>query len=207
MEVREYNKYDLMEMISLFQKTVHLVNIRDYTQEQIDVWAPDFIDNEKWAKELSEHHTFVAVHDSIIVGFGDIDGGGYLDRLYVHHEYQRQGVASMLCDRLESMVAPGVPVRTDASITARPFFENRGYKVVKEQFVERNGVFLKNYNMELSNMEKPILNEHNKQEYPPMHTAEHLLNGEMARRYGHGRAFSAHIERKSRSLTIICRKA
>lgn len=37
------------------------------------------------------------------------------------------------------------------------------------------------------------LNEHNKQEYPPMHSAEHLVNGEIARRYGCGRAFSAHI--------------
>ena len=49
-------------------------------------------------------------------------------------------------------------------------------------------------------METPILNEHNKQEYPPMHSAEHLLNGEMARRYGCGRAFSAHIERKKSKL-------
>lgn len=49
-------------------------------------------------------------------------------------------------------------------------------------------------------MEQPHLNDHNKQEYPPMHTAEHLLNGEMARRYGHGRAFSAHIERKKSKL-------
>lgn len=44
------------------------------------------------------------------------------------------------------------------------------------------------------------LNEHNKEEYPPMHTAEHLLNGEMARRYSCGRAFSAHIERKKSKL-------
>ncbi|MCM1163610.1 MAG: hypothetical protein NC339_05105 [Muribaculaceae bacterium] len=48
--------------------------------------------------------------------------------------------------------------------------------------------------------ETTILNEHNKQEYPPMHTAEHLLNGEMARRYGRGRAFCAHIERKKSKL-------
>lgn len=47
---------------------------------------------------------------------------------------------------------------------------------------------------------QPVLNEHNKQEYPPMHTAEHLLNGEMARRYGQGRAFSAHVERKKSKL-------
>lgn len=44
------------------------------------------------------------------------------------------------------------------------------------------------------------LNEHNKQEYPPMHTAEHLLNGEISRRFGCGRAFSAHVERKKSKL-------
>lgn len=46
----------------------------------------------------------------------------------------------------------------------------------------------------------PQLNSHNKEEYPPMHTAEHLLNGEIARRYGCGRAFSAHIERRKSKL-------
>ena len=46
----------------------------------------------------------------------------------------------------------------------------------------------------------PKINEHNKQEYPPMHTAEHLLNGEIARRYKCGRAFSSHIERKKSKL-------
>ena len=50
-------------------------------------------------------------------------------------------------------------------------------------------------------MEEEIkLNEHNKQEYPPMHSAEHLLNGEMARRFGCGRAFSGHVERKKSKL-------
>lgn len=39
-------------------------------------------------------------------------------------------------------------------------------------------------------------NQHNKQEYPPMHTAEHILNGTMVRMFGCGRSFSAHIERK-----------
>lgn len=56
-------------------------------------------------------------------------------------------------------------------------------------------------------MGNPILNEHNKQEYPPMHSAEHLLNGEMARRYGCGRAFSAHIERKKSKLDYRLPKA
>lgn len=44
------------------------------------------------------------------------------------------------------------------------------------------------------------MNEHNKQEYPPMHSAEHLINGDIDRRYRCGRAFSAHIERKKSKL-------
>ena len=45
-------------------------------------------------------------------------------------------------------------------------------------------------------MEEPILNAHNKEEYPPMHTAEHILNGTMVRMFGCTRSRNAHIERK-----------
>ncbi len=44
--------------------------------------------------------------------------------------------------------------------------------------------------------QEPILNEHNKQEYPPMHTAEHFLNQTMVRMFGCPRSRNAHIERK-----------
>lgn len=157
MEIRRYNKSDLAVIIRLFHDTVHKVNIKDYTQEQVDVWAPETIDTEKWDKSLSEHHTFVVVHDSKIIGFGDIDNSGYLDRLYVHPDYQKQGVATLLCDKLESVADTGTAIRTHASITAKPFFEERGYMVVKEQLVERNGIFLKNYIMELRSPGKASL--------------------------------------------------
>ena len=45
-------------------------------------------------------------------------------------------------------------------------------------------------------MEEPILNAHNKEEYPPMHTAEHILNATMVRMFGCPRSKNAHIERK-----------
>lgn len=45
-------------------------------------------------------------------------------------------------------------------------------------------------------MEEPILNSHNKEEYPPMHTAEHILNGTMVKMFGCPRSRNAHIERK-----------
>jgi Ser-tRNA(Ala) deacylase AlaX len=45
-------------------------------------------------------------------------------------------------------------------------------------------------------MEEPVLNAHNKEEYPPMHTAEHILNATMVRMFGCPRSRNAHIERK-----------
>ena len=44
--------------------------------------------------------------------------------------------------------------------------------------------------------ETPILNEHNKAEYPPMHSVEHILNQTMVRMFGCERSRNAHIERK-----------
>ena len=48
--------------------------------------------------------------------------------------------------------------------------------------------------------QQPLLNEHNKQEYPPMHTCEHIVNRTMVNLFGCGRAVSAHIERKKSKL-------
>ena len=101
-----------------------------------------------WNQSFQEHFTIVAVDNNLIVGFGDIDKTGYLDRLYIHSDYQRQGIAAAICDQLEQAV-PGTIV-THASITARPFFEKRGYIIVKKQEVERQGIFLTNYVMEKS---------------------------------------------------------
>ena len=52
-------------------------------------------------------------------------------------------------------------------------------------------------------MEQPQLNEHNKQEYPPMHTAEHIVNQTMVRMFGCGRSVAAHIERKKSKLDYL----
>ncbi len=50
-------------------------------------------------------------------------------------------------------------------------------------------------------METPELNAHNKEEYPPMHTAEHLLNQTMVRMFGCERSRNAHIERKKSKIS------
>ena len=102
---------------------------------------------EEWDKSFQEHKTIVALESGEIVGFGDIDNTGYLDRLFVHKNHQRKGIASAICDELERSVN-FEHITTHASITAKPFFQHRGYRVVKEQEVIRYGIALKNYVME-----------------------------------------------------------
>lgn len=146
MIIRKYQQEDCKEITELFYNTVHTVNSKDYSKEQLTVWDTGKADLEQWNRSLLEHYSFVAVDHQMIAGFGDIDSMGYFDRLYVHKDHQRKGIATALCEVLEKAV-PG-KIITHASITARPFFENRGYKVVTEQQVVRQNIPLTNYIME-----------------------------------------------------------
>ena len=146
MVVREYQPADCKEIIRLFYDTVHSVNAKDYTEEQLAVWATGKEEQGEWDRSLHGHYSLVSLADGIITGFGDIDQSGYLDRLYVHKDFQGKGVASAICDKLEQAVKGKIV--THASVTARPFFEKRGYQVIKEQRVERQGIVLNNYIME-----------------------------------------------------------
>lgn len=146
MMLRDYTKTDCAQLARLFYDTVHTVNAKDYTQEQLDAWATNRVNLEEWNESFQAHYTVVAEMDGKIVGFGDMDEVGYLDRLYVHKDYQRQGVATAICDALEQNTK-AAEFTTHASITAKPFFEKRGYTVRREQQVERRGVWLTNYVM------------------------------------------------------------
>lgn len=147
MILRSYRPSDLQALARLFYDTVHTVNARDYTPAQLEVWATGTVDLEGWNRSLSQHRTLVAEIGGTIAGFGDMDDTGYLDRLYVHKDYQSRGVATAICDALERG-AGAARFTTHASITARPFFEKRGYRVLREQQVERQGLLLTNYVME-----------------------------------------------------------
>lgn len=104
MKIRRYASSDIDEVIKLFYGTVHTVNAADYTSEQLDAWAPKDMDASVWDASLKRHYAVVAVEEGKIIGFGDIDADGYLDRLYVRAEYIGKGVGTAICDRLESAV-------------------------------------------------------------------------------------------------------
>lgn len=110
MELRAYQPADLEEIYQLFYDTVHSVNRKDYGLEQLDAWAPRQMDRPRWEQSLADHETWVAWEDGKIVGFGDLGEGGYLDRLYVHKDFVRKGIASALAGPAGGIrCGPGLP--------------------------------------------------------------------------------------------------
>ena len=149
MYLRKYQSEDCKELTELFYHTVHTVNAKDYTKEQLDAWAPAAPDTERWRASLEKHYALVALTDGTIAGFGDIDETGYLDRLYVHKDRIRRGAGGALLTKLENAF-PVTEITTHASITAKPFFEAKGYVAVMEQRVTRRGVTMTNFVMKKS---------------------------------------------------------
>ncbi len=150
--IRKIKAEDLELIVALFKETVHHVNAKHYTPLQLQVWAPDHIhySDDRWQSLLSNIAYLVEIN-AVIVGFADMTIDGYLDRLFVHKNHQRQGIASMLVHKLESILLESgvIKITTEASITAKPFFEKIGYRALKEQNKPRlGGIVLTNYLME-----------------------------------------------------------
>ena len=95
MIIRPYQTADCEALARLFYDTVHTVNAKDYTEQQLNAWATGTVDLEAWDRSLTAHFTLVAEENGVITGFGDMDSSGYLDRLYVHRDFQGKGIASV----------------------------------------------------------------------------------------------------------------
>ncbi|MCP0913763.1 GNAT family N-acetyltransferase [Legionella sp. 27cVA30] len=93
---------DLESIVELFKDTVHGVNANDYTLEQLAAWAPQHIHHTqaRW-QSLLGNIALAAEIDGLLVGFADLTHHGYLDRLFVHKNYLRQGIAARLVKQLE----------------------------------------------------------------------------------------------------------
>ncbi|MFB8792295.1 MAG: GNAT family N-acetyltransferase [Potamolinea sp.] len=150
MKVRTYEIGDAEAIMNLFYDTVHEVNIRDYTKEQVDAWAPANMDVELWTRRLRSKLTYVAEEDDKIIGFGELEENGHIDCFYCHKDFQGQGIGKQILSQIESKAKSLGLVRlfTEASITAKPFFESQRFIVVIKQEVERRGQSFINFAME-----------------------------------------------------------
>ena len=151
---RMYEPSDAKALANIYYHTIHNVNIRDYSEEQVNAWAPSSsLELKKWKEKWEKIVPIVALSNNQIVGFTEFEPNGHIDCFYVHHEFQSKGIGSILMKAIEDKVKQENITRiyAEVSITAKPFFEKKGFKVIKEQRVSIKKVRLTNFLMEKIN--------------------------------------------------------
>jgi len=150
MVVRRYRPEDAPQLVALFRKSVSELASSDYSPDQLRAWAQDSVELPAWVGRLTNAVVVVCEIESQIAGFASVEPNGHLDLLYVHPQYARQGVATRLCAELEEWARRNGVARmfTEASISAKPFFEVRGFRTIRAQTAYLLGVTMENFAME-----------------------------------------------------------
>ena len=148
--IRKFQKGDESDLREIFFNTIRNVNIKDYSELQVQAWAPDNYDTSTWYERISSINPFIAILEGEVVGYADIQDDGYIDQFFCHWKHQGKGIGKSLMQKLMEAGQRSCCERfyTHASITAKPFFEHFGFKVVEQQQVEIRGQILINYVME-----------------------------------------------------------
>ena len=148
--IRKYSEQDAQATWLLFFNAIRNINIQDYTQQQVEAWAPDSMDLFIWNKRMIDIEPFIAEIEGEIVGYADLQNDGYIDHFFCHDQRQRVGIGRALFTHIFN-VGKNLKIKhyySQVSITAKPFFEHFGFKVVKQQSNEIRGQKLINYHMQ-----------------------------------------------------------
>ena len=146
--IRAALQSDAVELKKLFQNTVLAINRRDYSQAEVEDWASCGDDLSNIEDMIKTHYFIVAVNQqSEIVGFSSITPQGYLHSMFVHNDFQGEGIATILLNEIEQYaITNGIMrITSEVSLTARPFFEKKGYIVEEEQKRKANQLSLTNF--------------------------------------------------------------
>jgi putative acetyltransferase len=148
--LRPYQPGDAPALLALFRDTIRRVNSRDYSPAQIAAWASEDIDTVRWFGRFTGRFVPVAEEAGRPVGFAELEADGHIDRVYVSTDHQRRGIGRLLLTAVltEARRVGLARLYTEASITARPFFEAQGFTVLAPQVVKCRGVEFVNYQME-----------------------------------------------------------
>ena len=147
--VRLATLIDYKELQQLFVDTVSTVCSKDYNAQQIKVWTESVENEQRWLNILTRQYVLVGLVKNKIAGFCTLDNGDYIDLLYIHKDYQRQGIATKLYSFIEreAITHKTNVLEADVSKTAKSFFEKMGFETIEEKKVVQKGVEMINYRM------------------------------------------------------------
>jgi putative acetyltransferase len=138
----------LKEILNLFKTTIETSCRKDYNEAQILAWTSSIENKERWKTKIKNQYFIVAKHHNKITGFGSLEND-YLDFLFVDKDYLRKGIASLIYEKLKEKAKDlGITnLTTYASITAKPFFESKGFNIIRENKIVRKGIEITNFEM------------------------------------------------------------
>jgi len=147
--LRPYLASDFPLLSEIRFAAIEELTAEDYDEAQRRAWASAADDDAEFARSLEKGLTLVALIGGGPVGFISLQDGGLIDQLYVHPAVARTGVASALADAIEKLAAArGVATLvTEASDTAKPLFEKRGFAAERRNTIEIEGEYLGNTRM------------------------------------------------------------
>ena len=159
LKIRSAQLTDLQELQLLFVNTISRICKDDYSPEQIKAWTSSVENVSRWKEKLERQYFLVAETDHQIAGFASLENNDHLDFLYVHHGFQKQGIASILLKEIETeAIKRGATILTsDVSLTARPFFEGKDFKTVSTQINQIHDLEIVNFKM-IKELETPLVN-------------------------------------------------
>ena len=146
--IKHYHQGIEKALFEVFRSAITQVCSKDYSAEQIQAWVPAQYEHAKWKKRIDAIKPFVATIDGEVVGYADIQNDGYIDHFFVSGSCQARGVGRALMNELLSQKINGEKAYSNVSITAKPFFEKHGFKVVTENVVQIRDIGLVNFTME-----------------------------------------------------------
>jgi putative acetyltransferase len=135
MYLRDFTFGDEPALQAVFYSAVHSIAASDYTEAQLDAWAPERPDTERWTVRMRAIRPFVVEEDGRIVGYAETNAG--------------RGVGRILMDRIHARAQELKLTRlfSDVSRNAQPFFERFGFLVLEHKTVVVGGVSLPNARM------------------------------------------------------------
>jgi putative acetyltransferase len=148
--LRPYLPADAPLLAAIFRAAIEDLTAEDYSEAQQAAWALLAEDEAAFGQRLAASLTLVATVEGSPVGFISLKGADHIDMLYVHPAVAREGIGSLLCDAIEKLAAArGTKhLTTDASDTARPLFEKRGFTPRHRNTIPLGDEWLGNTRME-----------------------------------------------------------
>ncbi|WOT06188.1 GNAT family N-acetyltransferase [Shewanella youngdeokensis] len=160
LKIIPYQKCYARQVSQLYHLAINSIENSVYSQAEKQAWSYAPRSEYHWHKRLSRSKSWLMIDDErtqlglpVCCGMINIETHfhslGYIDSLYVHPDYQRQGIAAALFNQLQSWarITKVRELSVDASKLSKPLFLTHGFKQRHRSYQEKRGQIIMGFLM------------------------------------------------------------